>query len=101
MLDLHRFDDPAQVRALQSAADLDEYTYLVAGCVGEFWMRLCFRHLRDFTSLIPDEMLTLGQRYGMGLQLITVLRDVDSDVWRGECYVPEDVNPGVDLCEEQ
>src|SRR5882724_1632313 len=31
MLDLHRFDNSAEVRALQTAADLDEYTYLVAG----------------------------------------------------------------------
>ena len=68
MLDLHRFDNPAHIRALQTAADLDEYTYLVAGCVGEFWTRLCFRHLRDFASLIQDEMLALGRRYGMGLQ---------------------------------
>src|SRR6266540_4555614 len=37
MLDLHRFDNPAQIRTLQTTADLDEYTYLVAGCVGEFW----------------------------------------------------------------
>jgi farnesyl-diphosphate farnesyltransferase len=90
MLDLHRFDNPAQVRALQSAADLDEYTYLVAGCVGEFWTRLCFRHLRDFASLIPDEMLALGRRYGMGLQLINVLRDAGSDLRTGRCYFPED-----------
>ena len=90
MLDLHRFDDPAQLRALQSAADLDEYTYLVAGCVGEFWTRLCFRHLRDFANLIPDEMLALGRRYGMGLQLINVLRDAGSDLRSGRCYFPED-----------
>src|SRR5438067_3827062 len=90
MLDLQRFDNPAEVRALQSAADLDEYTYLVAGCVGEFWTRLCFRHLRDFASLIPDEMLTFGRRYGMGLQLINVLRDAGSDLRAGRCYFPED-----------
>jgi farnesyl-diphosphate farnesyltransferase len=90
MLDLQRFDDPAEVRALQTAADLDEYTYLVAGCVGEFWTRLCFRHLRDFGSLIPDEMLALGGRYGMGLQLINVLRDAGSDLRTGRCYFPED-----------
>ena len=89
MLDLHRFDNPAKVRALQTAADLDEYTYLVAGCVGEFWTRLCFRHLRDFASLIPDEMLALGQRYGMGLQLINVLRDAGTDLRAGRCYFPE------------
>jgi len=90
MLDLHRFDNPAEMRALQTAADLDEYTYLVAGCVGEFWTRLCFRHLRDFTSLILDEMLTLGRRYGMGLQLINILRDAGSDLRAGRCYFPED-----------
>ena len=90
MLDLHRFDNPAQIRALQTAADLDEYTYLVAGCVGEFWTRLCFRHLRDFASLIQDEMLALGRRYGMGLQLINVLRDAGTDLRAGRCYFPDD-----------
>ena len=90
MLDLHRFNDPTKVRALETAADLDEYTYLVAGCVGEFWTRLCFRHLRDFASLIQDEMLALGRRYGMGLQLINVLRDAGPDLRAGRCYFPND-----------
>jgi len=90
MLDLHRFGDPTQVRVLETAADLDEYTYLVAGCVGEFWTQLCFRHLRDFASLIQDEMLALGRRYGMGLQLINVLRDAGTDLRAGRCYFPDD-----------
>lgn len=107
MLDLHRFDppmdgfavanNPAQVRALQTAADLDEYTYLVAGCVGEFWTRLCFRHLSDFASLNQDEMLTLGRRYGMGLQLINVLRDAGNDLRAGRCYFPEEELAAVGL----
>lgn len=101
MLDLHRFDKPAQVRALQTAADLDEYTYLVAGCVGEFWTRLCFRHLRGFASLIQDEMLALGRRYGMALQLINVLRDAGSDVRAGRCYFPEDELRAVGLSAAQ
>ena len=90
MLDLYRFDNPAEVRALRTTADLDEYMYLVAGCVGEFWTGLCFRHLRDFTNLIQDEMLSLGKRYGMGLQLINVLRDAGADLRTGRCYFPED-----------
>ena len=90
MLDLHRFNDPTKVRALETAADLDEYTYLVAGCVGEFWTRLCFRHLQNFASLIQDEMLALGRRYGMGLQLINVLRDAGPDLRAGRCYFPND-----------
>src|SRR5436309_5020706 len=100
MLDLHRFDpptdgfavanNPAEVRALQTACDLDEYTYLVAGSVGEFWTRLCFRHLQNFASSIQEEMLALGRRYGMGLQLINVLRDAGTDLRAGRCYFPED-----------
>jgi farnesyl-diphosphate farnesyltransferase len=100
MFDLERFDlptdrfavanNPAEIRALQSAADLDEYTYLVAGCVGEFWTRLCFRHFRDFASLSQTEMLALGKRYGMALQLINVLRDAGSDLRAGRCYFPEE-----------
>jgi len=89
MLDLERFDDPQEIRALTTAADLDEYTYLVAGCVGEFWTRLCFRHVRNFASLGEDEMLALGKRYGMALQLINVLRDAGADLRAGRCYFPE------------
>jgi farnesyl-diphosphate farnesyltransferase len=89
MLDLQRFDNSQEIHALSTAADLDEYTYLVAGCVGEFWTRLCFRHVRQFSSRSEDEMLALGKRYGMGLQLINVLRDAGSDLRAGRCYFPE------------
>ena len=89
MLDLQRFDVPGEIRALHTSADLDEYTYLVAGCVGEFWTRLCFRHVSNFASLSEDEMLALGKNYGMGLQLINVLRDAGSDLRAGRCYFPE------------
>jgi farnesyl-diphosphate farnesyltransferase len=89
MLDLERFENPEEIRALGTAADLDEYTYLVAGCVGEFWTRLCFRHVRNFASLSEDEMLALGKRYGMGLQLVNVLRDAGADLRAGRCYFPE------------
>ena len=111
MLDLHRFDLPTdglavannagQVRALQTSGDLDEYTYLVAGCVGEFWTRLCFRHLRDFADFTQDEMLALGRQYGMGLQLINVLRDAGNDLRAGRCYFPEDELGAVGLTAAQ
>ncbi|WP_172682562.1 squalene/phytoene synthase family protein [Verrucomicrobium spinosum] len=41
MLDIQRFPGDGQLRALATTRDLDDYTYLVAGCVGEFWTRLC------------------------------------------------------------
>ena len=97
MLDLERFNNPTAICALQAAADLDEYTYLVAGCVGEFWTRLCFRHVRDFASASEAEMLALGKRYGMALQLINVLRDAGSDLRAGRCYFPEEELSAADL----
>jgi farnesyl-diphosphate farnesyltransferase len=90
MLDLQRFNSSHEIRALSTAAELDEYTYLVAGCVGEFWTQLCFRHVHQFANRTQDEMLALGRRYGIALQLINVLRDAGSDLRAGRCYFPED-----------
>jgi len=101
MFDLQRFDTPREIRALSTTADLDEYTYLVAGCVGEFWTRLCFRHVRQFASRTEDEMLALGKRYGMSLQLINVLRDAGSDLRAGRCYFPEHELSAVHLTPSQ
>jgi farnesyl-diphosphate farnesyltransferase len=89
MLDLQRFDS-SELRALDTAAELDEYTYLVAGCVGEFWTRLCFRHVCNFSRRGATDMLALGKHYGMGLQLINVLRDAGTDLRAGRCYFPQE-----------
>jgi farnesyl-diphosphate farnesyltransferase len=87
-LDIARFGDMAQPHALATDFELHEYTYLVAGCVGEFWTRLCFRHIRNFSNLPEIEMAELGKRYGNGLQLINILRDAHSDLQAGRCYFP-------------
>ncbi len=89
-LDLERFGDPMTSRALRNAAELDEYTYLVAGCVGDFWTRLGFRHLPAFADRSPNEMTKLGIEYGKGLQLINVLRDRGADLRNGRDYLPAD-----------
>jgi farnesyl-diphosphate farnesyltransferase len=88
MLDLERFGAGAGVRALETAADLDQYTYLVAGCVGEFWTRICFAHVGNFSARPEAEMLELGVRYGKGLQLINILRDLGADLRQGRSYLP-------------
>jgi farnesyl-diphosphate farnesyltransferase len=91
-LDLQRFvtstSTSTSIQALRTAAELDEYTYLVAGCVGEFWTRLCFVHIRNFSDRPEPDMLALGVEYGKGLQLINILRDAGSDLRHGRCYFP-------------
>lgn len=88
LLDLERFGEGEGIRALPTASELDEYTYLVAGCVGEFWTSICFAHVRNFSDQAESEMRTLGVQYGKGLQLINVLRDAGSDLRQGRCYLP-------------
>lgn len=90
ILDVERFADPKRVVALQTVAELDEYTYLVAGVAGEFWTRLCFRHLKNFSTRGEDDMLRFGKHYGMGLQLINILRDAGEDLRKGRCYFPNE-----------
>jgi farnesyl-diphosphate farnesyltransferase len=89
-LDLERFADPKRITSLRTAAELDEYTYLVAGCVGRFWTRLGFQHFPKFGNRAPNEMTELGVEYGKGLQLINVLRDRPADLGNGRDYLPSD-----------
>src|SRR5262245_48783661 len=54
-LDLRRFQGASaeHIVALQSDSEMDDYTYRVAGCVGEFWTKLCRAHL--FPKATLDE----------------------------------------------
>jgi farnesyl-diphosphate farnesyltransferase len=79
----------ADLTALKTLEDLDRYTYYVAGCVGEFWTDLMCAHRRGLRSWNIRSMSEVGVRFGKGLQLTNVLKDIAQDLRRGRCYVPE------------
>jgi farnesyl-diphosphate farnesyltransferase len=79
-----------ELTALANGDELHEYTYLVAGCVGEFWTRVCFRKVESFTARLEADMLEMGRKYGRGLQLVNILRDAGNDLKAGRCYFPQD-----------
>ena len=87
-LDLRRFPDRKKIRALETAGELEEYTYLVAGCVGEFWTRICGAHLPRYGRIGQEELVRLGRGFGQGLQLVNILRDIPEDSGNGRCYLP-------------
>lgn len=87
IFDLERFNGNAEPL---SPEELDEYTFLVAGCVGEFWTRLCAERLPGFSKRPLDELVSLGVAYGKGLQLVNILRDRRGDAAIGRVYVTDE-----------
>jgi farnesyl-diphosphate farnesyltransferase len=85
-LDMTRFGPG--LNALQTEAELADYTWLVAGCVGQFWTELCGRHLPGYSLLPQVEMMQIGRSYGMGLQRLNIIRDAGADLASGRCYWP-------------
>jgi farnesyl-diphosphate farnesyltransferase len=88
--DLSRFpgENEGGLAALETRHDLDRYTYLVAGCVGEFWTEVHVAHRPRLKHWDLEKMKALGIRFGKGLQLTNVLRDIPRDLRQGRCYLP-------------
>ena len=89
-LDLRRFGSASAgaLVALRTDEELDDYTYRVAGCVGEFWTKICRAHLFPRAPVDEAFLLANGVRFGKGLQLVNILRDVTADLRHGRCYLP-------------
>jgi len=88
---------PADLASFKTLDDLDRYTYYVAGCVGEFWTDLMCAHRRALRSWNVRDMSEVGVRFGKGLQLTNVVKDIAHDLQRGRCYVPEALLSGAGL----
>jgi len=101
--DLHQFPkkDGQAVRALQAIHDFEYYTYAVAGCVGEFWTKMVCSHLPGFRGWDQACMIPLGIRYGKGLQMVNILRDLPRDLRNGRCYIPTVLLDQVSLAPHQ
>ncbi len=89
-LDIVRFGQSTveSITTLDSEAEMDEYLYCVAGCVGEFWTRMCRAHLFPADALDDPFLLAGGVAFGKGLQLVNILRDLPADLRQGRCYLP-------------
>ncbi len=89
-LDLRRFAGASadRILALRTDAELEDYTYRVAGCVGEFWTKMCRAHVFPQAPLDDSFLLANGVRFGKGLQLVNILRDLPADLRHGRCYLP-------------
>ena len=98
-LDMSRFAGASEknIVTLNTDDELDDYTYRVAGCVGEFWTKICRAHLFPAAPLDDAALLADGVRFGKGLQLVNILRDLPKDLRQGRCYLPAERLRGAGL----
>lgn len=90
-LDLLRFGaaDRSHPVSLTDDAELEDYTWRVAGCVGVFWTKLGLVTLGDgFSKQDAGWLIDCATAYGKGLQLVNILRDLAADLASGRCYLP-------------
>lgn len=73
---------------MATAKELETYCYQVAGSVGEFWSVVGRASCSRFSNLTQAELEKQGKEYGIGLQLVNILRDLPKDLAAGRCYLP-------------
>ncbi len=90
IFDLETFfgETEGELVALANDEELDRYTYMVAGCVGEFWTKMCMAHLKELQHWDARRICAMGVRFGKGLQLVNILRDIPRDLRIGRSYLP-------------
>lgn len=98
-LDLERFTDASgnQIISLDNEEELDDYTYRVAGSVGELWTHMSLDHLFEMDSEMQEILFIKALNFGKSLQLINILRDLPEDLLMGRCYLPKETLEKYDL----
>ena len=77
-----------RVPYLDDDAELHDYCYVVAGCVGEMLTRLVSRDIVDDSDELAARRLALAPVVGEALQLTNIVLDWPVDVRRGRCHIP-------------
>jgi farnesyl-diphosphate farnesyltransferase len=99
--DLAGFPDEnaGSIGTLPDEDALNRYTYLVAGCVGEFWTEMMCLHTEAMHDADREALVKLGVQFGKALQMVNILRDCPRDLRIGRCYLPQTLldNAGVTI----
>lgn len=81
---------------IEDMRDLERYCYYVAGTVGELLTNL---FLLETQTHVSDKKKLYKQavEFGLGLQLVNILKDVAKDWQRGICFIPQELLNANDL----
>ncbi|MFC1584108.1 phytoene/squalene synthase family protein [Fibrobacterota bacterium] len=73
---------------IQTMNDLDRYCYYVAGTVGNMLCELFYHHSLLINQRSHGRLKRFSVSFGLGLQLINILKDVYQDLERNILYIP-------------
>jgi phytoene/squalene synthetase len=79
---------PAGIAYLDTEAELDDYCWVVAGCVGVMLTRLFAAEYGPADPALEARRVAAAPAVGQALQLTNILLDWPSDVRNGRCYLP-------------
>ena len=83
-----RRDQNGALSALNTAADLERYCYFVAGTVGHLITDLFCDFMGADAARLEPSLRGHCESFGVGLQLVNILKDITEDFERKRCYVP-------------
>jgi len=75
---------------LECEADLDRYCYFVAGLVGNMLTELFCINGRSFNEKRQKKLRELSVSFGLALQLVNIIKDIQEDSLRKVCFIPMD-----------
>lgn len=82
---------PGAFQALERTADLDRYCWYVAGTVGHLLTDLFRVHSPRIDDARYARLKSLATDFGLGLQLVNIIKDVADDRARGWSFVPREL----------
>ena len=87
---MDRFERDRSPQGLATLADHERYCYVVAGVVGEMLTELFCLH-SDRIDARREALMSRAVRFGQGLQMTNILKDVWDDLQRDTCWLPREV----------
>jgi phytoene/squalene synthetase/2-polyprenyl-6-methoxyphenol hydroxylase-like FAD-dependent oxidoreductase len=84
----HRLPGEDGIQALHTVEDLQRYCYFVAGTVGHMLTELFIAHANALDPRRAHTLREAAESFGMGLQLVNILKDVTDDRERAVSFIP-------------
>lgn len=84
----HRPAGDDGIVALTTLRDLERYCYFVAGTVGQMLTDLFIEELEIDDARRVHALRATAEEFGLGLQLVNILKDITDDQARGWSFVP-------------